>query len=133
MIHIKYKLDKSPIHGIGIFADQDIKKGQLIFTAEPILDVNITEDQFSSLNDTEKKEITYWGYFDKITNRWHVDFDHIHFLNHSFSPNTTQDLTSSEARLIASRDISSGEELTQNYLEFENENDLIRRGINIKN
>lgn len=132
MIHIKYKLDKSPIHGIGIFADQNIKKGQLIFTAEPILDVNITDDQFSSLNDAEKKEIKYWGYFNKFTNKWHVDFDHIHFLNHSYSPNTTQNTTSSEACLIASRDISLGEELTQNYLEFETEEDLKNRGIKIE-
>ena len=44
MIHIKYKLDKSTLHGIVIFTDQDIKKGEVIFTSSPILDVNITNE-----------------------------------------------------------------------------------------
>ncbi len=133
MIHIKYRLDRSQIHGIGLFADQDVKKGDTIFTDEPLLDVNITEKQFTSLNKSTQKEILYWGYFDKQNQKWHVDFDHIHFINHSFNPNMTQDMTRSDVLLVSSRDIRAGEELTQNYLEFENEDDLIRRGINIKN
>jgi hypothetical protein len=41
----------------------------------------------------------------------------------------TQDKSYNEACLIATRDLSKGEELTQNYLEFESEEDLRRRGI----
>jgi len=37
MIHIAYKLKTSDLHGIGLFADEDIKKGQLIYTASPYL------------------------------------------------------------------------------------------------
>ena len=129
MINIKYKLDKSTIHGIGIFADQDIIKGSVIFTASPILDVNITQDQFNQLEEPEKQEVMYWGFWIKSQKLWHVDFDHIHFINHSFSANTTQDFSKSESCLIASRNIKKGEELTQNYLEFETEEDLKRRGI----
>lgn len=131
MVHIKYKLDKSAIHGIGVFADQDIKKGEVIFTASPVLDVNITQDQFNSLEEAEKQEVRYWGFWVESEKVWHVDFDHIHFINHSFEANTTQDFSHSEAYLIASRDIKRGEELTQNYLEFETKEDLQRRGIPI--
>ncbi len=129
MIHIKYKLDKSGVHGIGIFADQDIKKGELIFTASSVLDVNITQEQFDSLAEQEQAQVRYWGFFDQPTQKWHVDFDHIHFINHSYTPNTTQELSHPEAYITASRDIQAGEELTQNYLEFETPEDLKRRGI----
>jgi len=128
MIHIKYKLDRSSIHGIGVFANQDIKKGDVIFTASP-LDVNITQDKFDQLEEAEKQEVRYWGFWVESKKMWHVDFDHIHFINHSFSANTTQDFSHPEAYLIASRDIKKGEELTQNYLEFETAEDLKRRGI----
>lgn len=129
MIHIKYKLDRSKIHGIGIFADQEIKKGTLIFTAEQILDVNITQRQFDSLSIAEQKEVKYWGFFDKTSQKWHVDFDHIHFINHSYLANTTQDFSHSETYLVATRDIKCGEELSQNYLSFESREDLKKRGI----
>jgi SET domain-containing protein len=129
MMHIKYKIDKSTLHGVGIFTEQDIKKGDLIFTASPVLDVNITQEQFDSLQESEQKEIKHWGFFDEPSQKWHVDFDRIHFINHSYDANTTQDFSISEAHLTAVRGIQAGEELTQNYLEFESPEDLAKRGI----
>jgi len=124
MIHIKYKLDRSATHGIGIFADQDIQKGQLIYTVSPGLDVDITQVQFDSLKEEEKKKIKYWGYWFEPNKVWHVDFDHIHFINHPFTPNSAQDFSLPEAPLTATRNIKTGEELTQNYLDFLSEEDL---------
>jgi len=129
MIHIKYKLDKSKLHGIGLFTKEDLKKGQIVYTASPLLDVNITQEQFDSLNENEKAEIRYWGFWDEPNNVWHVDFDNSKFINHSFDPTLTQDPKHKNAYLIAMRDIKTGEELTQNYLEFESKEDLRRRDI----
>lgn len=130
MIHIKYKLNTSDKHGIGLFADEDIKKGQLIYTASPLLDVNITQAQFDSLSDKEKEEIRWWGFKIEDEGVWHVDFDVSKFINHSYEATVTQDAGHKDAYLIATRDVKKGEELTQNYLEFETAADLIRRGIN---
>lgn len=129
MIHIKYKLDRSDKHGIGLFADEDLKAGQLVYTASPLLDVNITQEQFDSLNDREKEEFRWWGFFDEASQRWHVDFDVSKFINHSFDATVTQDKNYTDAYLITTRDVKKGEELTQNYLEFESEEDLKHRGI----
>lgn len=129
MIHIKYKLKSSELHGIGLFADQPIKKGDLIYTASPLLDLNITQEQFDSLEQKEKDEIRWWGFFDQPSQMWHVDFDVSKFINHSNEATVTQDSSHNEARLVSSRDIESGEELTQNYLEFESRGDLEKRGI----
>ncbi len=131
MIHIKYKLDKSAIHGIGIFADQDIQEGQVVYTASPVLDVDITQENFDSLKEEEKREVTYWGFWIESEKVWHVDFDNSKFINHSLAPNTKQDSSHPEAYLVATRDISSGEELTQNYLDFDDEETLKRRGIEL--
>ena len=129
MIHIKYKLDRSDKHGIGLFADEDLKGGQLVSTASPLLDVNITQEQFDSLTDREKEEFQWWGFFDEPSQRWHVDFDVSKFINHSKEGAVTQDKNHDEAYLVTTRDVKKGEELTQNYLEFESEEDLKRRGI----
>ncbi len=129
MIHVRYKLDRSDKHGIGLFAAEEIAKGKLIYTASPLLDVNITQERFESLHDREKQEILWWGYFDKRTNMWHVDFDVSHFINHAKIGTVTQDQNHKETYLVATRDIKEGEELTQNYLEFETKEDLRKRGI----
>ena len=129
MIHIAYKLKSSGLHGVGLFADEDIKKGKLVYTASPLLDLNITQEQFDRLDQKEKDEVLWWGFFDQPSKMWHVDFDVSKFINHSSDATVTQDENHDEAYLIAVRDIKSGEELTQNYLEFETQEDLERRGI----
>lgn len=60
---------------------------------------------------------------------WHVDFDVSKFINHSYTPTLTQDTGHDGAFLLATRNIEAGEELTQNYLEFEGPEELQRRGI----
>lgn len=129
MLHVPYALKESSLHGIGLFTSESLKKGQLIYTASPVLDLNITQEQFDALTDSEKKEVTWWGFFDQPTQRWHVDFDVTKFINHSLEGTVTQDPHHTEAYLVATRDIAAGEELTQNYLEFETVEDLKQRGI----
>lgn len=129
MIHVAYRLEASELHGIGLFANEDIKKGQLIYTASPLLDLNITREEFDELEQKEKDEILWWGFFDQPSQMWHVDFDVSKFINHSPNATVTQNESHDEAYLIATRDIRPGEELTQNYLEFETQTDLERRGI----
>jgi SET domain-containing protein len=117
MIHIKYKIKESKTHGIGLFADHDIKAGDFIYTPSPLLDVDITQDQFDGLTSAEKKEVMYYGYFNKKTNKWHVAFDAIRILNHGAGEdsNVTQD---ENMVMTAKRDIPKGEELLQDYDEI---------------
>jgi SET domain-containing protein len=129
MIHVEYKLKESGLHGIGLFSDQYIKQGDLIYTASPLLDLNITQQQFDTLKQEEKDELLWWGFFDQPSQMWHVDFDVSKFINHSYQASVTQHSDHDVAYLIATRDMNLGEEITQNYLEFETQSDLARRGI----
>lgn len=116
MIHIKYKILPSKVHGVGLFADQDILSGQLIYTPNPLLDVNLTQAEFATLSDSEKNEVEYYGYLHPKTNKLHVAFEQIRILNHSdTNPNVTQD---EDMVMVAKRDIKSGEELFQDYIEI---------------
>ncbi|KKT40041.1 hypothetical protein A3K29_01485 [Candidatus Collierbacteria bacterium RIFOXYB2_FULL_46_14] len=131
MIHIKYKLDRSPLHGIGFFANEDLEKGQLVYSASPKLDVNISDREYQSLDKKEQDEVKYWGFWDKDNQVWHVDFDNSRFINHSYYPTVTQDIDHGDAYLVTTRSVKKGEEITQNYLEFESLDDLAKRGISL--
>ncbi len=117
MIHIAYKVKASQTHGVGLFADQPIKAGDLIYTPSPLLDVDLDEVQFKSLTPEEKKEVQYYGYYNKKTRKWHVAFDAVRILNHGGGEdsNVTQD---EDMVMTANRDISEGEELLQDYTEI---------------
>lgn len=129
MILVDYEIRDSMIHGVGMFTKQFIGKGELIAKASPLLDVDITKEEFDSLEDREKAEIMYWGFYDAPRGYYHVDFDNTKFVNHDFNGNITQDPDHLEMYLVASRDIEAGEELLQNYLEFETPEELSARGI----
>lgn len=131
MMHIRYKLNNSSRHGIGLFADEDLAAGQLVYTASPLLDVNITQEQFDSLSEREQQEIRWWGFKIEDEGLWHVDFDVSKFINHAKDGTLTQDREEKDAYLVTTRAIARGEELTQNYLEFETEDDLRNRGIEV--
>ena len=42
MLLVKTYLDKSLIHGVGVFADEFIKKGTLMWEFNPLIDVVLT-------------------------------------------------------------------------------------------
>ena len=117
MIHISYNILSSKTHGIGLFADQDIKAGGLIYSPSPLLDVDITQEEFESLTSNEQREVKYYGYWNKKTEKWHVAFDAIRILNHGPADvaNVTQD---EDMVMTAKRDIQLGEELLQDYVEI---------------
>jgi SET domain-containing protein len=114
MILVKTKLDKSHISGIGLFADCEIKQGSVVYLKSPKLDLKLSKEDFNNLNEIEQKTISHYGYLAK-DGFYYLDFDDIRFLNHSDNPNLI--LIGNELRAV--RLINSGEELTQNYNEFE--------------
>lgn len=115
MFHVKTKLKESRIHGIGLFADQDIIKGSKIYSISEDLDLFLTDNALLDLSEDEIRTIKHYGYFDKEKSVWHLAFDDIRYCNHEKNAN----MILSTNCLIAKRDIKKGEELTQDYSEFE--------------
>lgn len=105
------------MNGLGLFTEEDIRKGDLIYTPNSLLDINLSQEEFDSLTESEQEHITYHGYFHEKSKKWHVAHGGIQFINHADSSvaNVTQD---EDMNLFAKRDIKSGEELLQNYAEL---------------
>ncbi len=49
MLMIKTYLDKSPISGIGVFASEFVKKGDLVWQFHPLVDIILTSEQLEKL------------------------------------------------------------------------------------
>ena len=118
MLLIKTKLDKSPISGIGLYADQFIPKDTVIWKLLPRFDMIFTENEIKQLPEIPLGQFMNYCYHDKFSKKYVLCFDDARFFNHSDIPNTlnTED---GDGVVIASRNIQEGEELTTNYYEYE--------------
>ena len=115
MFYVKHTLKPSKINGIGLFANQNIKKGEVVYEVVLADDLLLTNNEFITLTSSQKSTIEHFGYFDKKLSKWHLANDDIKFCNHS--PNSNVSLIGS--KLIALRNINSGDEILHNYQEIE--------------
>jgi len=130
MFKIKYKIAYSKIHGSGVFAEENILKGSIIW--EPDKDgQEISQQEFDQKSPAEKEKISFYGFKSKNTGKYYYSVGDIHFINHSDDGNSTERIAmdSGEGIMFAKRGIKKGEEITQDYREFESEEDTKRRGI----
>lgn len=122
---VKCKLAPSKIHGVGVVAIRDIKKGERVYVA-------LTEKPtwYNISHSNLKKHFVYEnGYpeiYDLIMDRWpqvvngapfispNYDARLMSFTNHSDTPNYDPDTDT------ALEDIKAGDEITQDYREMEN-------------
>jgi SET domain-containing protein len=113
MLTIKTKLDKSSIAGIGLFADQDILKGEVVWKMNSLSVLKITPNEYHNLSRTEKDFIQEKDYFwtDEHGN-YMIPIDDSRFINHSCNPNI---IDLDDNTCVASKDIKREEELTIDY------------------
>lgn len=103
------KVSISSIHGLGLFAQENISKGQLIWSHDPIIDgwyENIPYD------DVLTKHLDRYCCYDQEKAQWIKTCDNVCFINHSDNPNLT---CPNKYVHYAERDINFGEELTIDY------------------
>lgn len=114
-------LKPSSIHGLGVFAMGRIKKGTAVYQHSSRLDLILNADRFNKLDPRDQALIMHYGGIDKRLGRYRLPYDDLRFLNHSEKPNLAYDEATDQ--IIALRDIVSGEELTQDYRDFEDGTD----------
>jgi len=115
MLCVKTTVKASDIAGLGLFADEEIPKGTIVWKFEPRLDLLISEDSVKSFSESAKGQFYNYAFLDKSHQEYMLCGDDARFFNHSDDPNCNDeypDLT------IALRDIAKGEELTVNYKVF---------------
>ena len=113
MLLVKTYLDKSRIHGLGVFAGEFIPKGTKIWRFVIGFDRYYSRKQFTKLPKPAKDFIKLHGY--QWKNEILLSMDHDTFMNHSDDPNTYFH----NGYVIARRDIRKGDEITNDYHAFE--------------
>ncbi len=121
MLMVKTKIKPSKTHGMGLFADQDIKKGTVTWRFMLGMDLVVPQDILLQISEAARVQFLNYCYVDKYTKNFILCFDDSRFINHSENPNVIQnDVESEELGVeMAARDIKKGEELLCNYYDFD--------------
>ena len=123
MLFVKTKVQPSSIPGFGLFADQDIPMGTIIWKFTPGFDQKFTREQILAWPDLLQIFIYKYCWRSKKSKLYCFASDDGRFFNHSDNPNCLSAYSEDEEEVVtrALRDISSGEEITDDYDSFEDE------------
>ncbi|MFH1183023.1 MAG: SET domain-containing protein [Candidatus Moraniibacteriota bacterium] len=121
MLLIKNYIAKSKIHGLGLFAGENIKKGTITWKFNPSIDILITKEEIASFPKVTQKFIKEYGSLSKLSKKYVLSADNTRFTNHSSTPNLDIKIIEDEpeALAIANRNIKKGEEIAVNYKSFD--------------
>ena len=114
----------STIEGKGVFTLETIPKSKIVWLFNKSHDIRKTKEEFDKLSDREKEHLSKTAYYSSWSDLWVYPpkGDPAEFTNHSSMNNLSvayDPSVSPEPYFIANRDIKVGEELTNNYLEFD--------------
>jgi hypothetical protein len=115
MIIVPTYLEKSPVHGFGVFANELIKKGSKVWEFNPIFDVRFTDAEFERLPPSVKAEIEHHLYQPEQGGVLYYESTMGRYMIHSREPNVD---FSDVGVGWATRDIKPGDELTCDYRHF---------------
>ncbi len=119
MLLIKTYLDRSRIHGIGLFAGEPVPKGTLVWRLHPTIDIQLGEEAIASLAPPAREQILKYTYKDVVLGTHVLCGDDARFMNHDASPNCLDVPDPMGGTTTAARHIAAGEELTCDYSLFD--------------
>ena len=120
MLLVRAKSGPSEIEGTGLFADQFIPAGTVVWRFLPGFDRYFPADYPESLSEPLRSWFKSAASFDD--GMWHLSGDHAVLMNHSDNANVrlkAGSQLSAESDMVAVRDIRRGEEITADYTEFD--------------
>jgi len=113
MFLIDTYLDKSKIQGVGVFAKENIKKGQLIKEVRPDFEIEFNKDNLPKMPLALAKLIDTHAYERELGSKILVmGIDNEKYLNHSNNPSVNDNG-------IALKNIKIGDEITVDYKNFD--------------
>lgn len=119
MLYIKTYIDKSNIHGLGIFAGENVD--EMVVIARDDTDLVVERNVIDDLPEDAmaRRMFNHYGYIDKKDGKWHLSQGMEIFFNESNDPNCRS--FHCDGRLVTetTRPVKKGEELTANYSDFE--------------
>ena len=119
MFIVRTSLRPSSIQGLGCFAEEPIKKGQVVWQFDARFDIHIPFDELSNFPLAVQEHFRTYASIEMVNGKKVVAYcaDLSKHMNHSNSPNLFDTLDN--AQEVANRDIEVGEEFTCNYYTFD--------------
>lgn len=120
MMMVKTSVRFSPIHGLGCYTEEDIKKGDVVWKMDPTLDIVLDEDSIKNYPPSvvEFLKMYAYGQLEDGKKTFILCCDHARHMNHSEEANVIE-AGDGNAINLAARDIKKGEELTCDYNAFD--------------
>jgi SET domain-containing protein len=122
MLTIKASAKPSPINGIGLFADEKILKGTVMWKYDPRFDITYSPEEVETFPALRREQIDRYAYLSKTSSKYVYSMDDSRFTNHS-SQNPNEDSVQfpgePEISGVANRDIEIGEEILADYRLFD--------------
>ncbi len=113
MFLIDTYLDKSKIQGVGVFAKENVKKGEKIKEVRPEFEIEFDKENLPRMPLALARMIDNYAYErEKGSKIVVLGIDNEKYLNHSDDPSVNDDG-------IALKDIKIGDEITINYRDFD--------------
>lgn len=124
MLRVRTYLDRSIIHGIGLFADEDIPEGRVVWEFSAQVDLVFGKAEWERLLEycapESMEQIRKYSY--KEGQRYYVCFDNAQFMNHD--PARANVISGDTLdSMVAARAIRTGEELLCDYFEYSDPDD----------
>lgn len=115
MFLIRTSLSPSDIHGIGVFTDEPIQKGTLVWEFDPRIDLRIPLEEKKNFPPAAQDFLFHLSYVELVDGQKMMVLcaDNAKYVNHADHPNLLD--SDDNLREYAARDIAAGEELTCNY------------------
>ena len=106
---------ESTIEGLGLFAAEPIPAGTRVYVWDERFGWTGSEADVAALPALTRAFVERYGWRDVASGRWRASVDNSRFINHSPTPNTEH----RDDGQYATRDIAVGEEITENYAQFD--------------
>ncbi len=122
MLTVKASAKPSKIEGLGLFANEKIPKGTVVWKYDPRFDIGFSPQEVDQMSNMQKGLLERYSYLSERQNKYIISFDDSRFTNHS-SINNNVDVVEIpgdiETAAVANRDIEKGEEILINYKSFD--------------
>jgi SET domain-containing protein len=119
MFVVRTSLRPSRIQGLGCFAEQPVKQGQVVWQFDPRLDLRILKSALPDFPLAIQEHLRIYTYTELFEGQEVLVYsaDLSKHMNHSNTPNLVD--TPDNLQEVAVRDIAVGEEFTCNYFTFD--------------
>ncbi|MCR4327585.1 MAG: SET domain-containing protein [Nanoarchaeota archaeon] len=121
MLYIETFIGPSKIQGIGLFANEFVKKETIIWKFTLGFDLKFTKEEISLFPPQIQSYLKKYSWLSDKSGKYCFCSDEGKYCNHSYNPNVLSAYYEGEEEVVskALRDIEKGEEITDNYSSFE--------------